>query len=809
MDYSTTPTQVKNYLSLLDNKENKYIWQIIGEREGVDLAPQNFCATLEKAYPVLVEANQAGYAIYVTINESKTDRRKATDICRVRAVFVELDRGDITEEDLKGLIEEYKVSFAVWSSPGKCHLYWRLADGVCAVDKFSSLQSVLQYKFKDWKAGRESKDLPRILRVPGFYHQKKEPFLSRLVVGTRFNWTSLEQLLDEIGIDDSIIEKAHSENYFPVDAFTKLSENPAVDGQKFVGTDSGNRNDALFNYCYQTYFVTKGLDLEDATVLALMHNKKNSPPLKDKEVIQVVKSAYTRFLEQGGISIVDGRVAVANVVSANSCGVGESDGYVPTPVKYDFSLTEMYPPNSQLSIASRIEQRFHNKIKYNRERGFYANTNGVWINSRDIQSKIIAYITYITNELESEPEFRNCFVDDNMTFKRTQMNHYIRDIHSASGLRNIKSLMESRAMIYEATDNFETQKDAHLLACSNGVINLLTGEKVEGEELEKSRLVYGIETPFYKGSKCHTWERFILSCMNGDVDSVEYVQKVCGYLLSGDTNLKSMFLIYGIPGTGKSIFLNVLSKLMGEYATELPPSLFLDKGADNMSMSMLAQAQYCRMCTVMELDEKDKWGKSIIKALTGEDYITCKLMRQDGFRYKPRFKLCIRANEMPHTDSLDQAIWERLKFLPFNVKFRGTDQEDTRLEQKLLEELPGILRWAQLGYAKLIETGFECPKSILASTKVIRLDCNSIDLFLEECLEVKKGWKIPMKDLYKSYDHWCTINDHKKSGRTRFERYLLHKELIKLEEGSKKILKGWIVKEEVRVNNGVNIFDMI
>jgi len=267
-------------------------------------------------------------------------------------------------------------------------------------------------------------------------------------------------------------------------------------------------------------------------------------------------------------------------------------------------------------------------------------------------------------------------------------------------------------------------------------------------------------------------------------------------------------MIYGIPGTGKSIFLNMLSKVLGPYAMELPPTVFLEKGQDLTSMSSLAQAQYCRMVTVMEVDEKDKWGKSIVKALTGDDLITAKLLFKDTFRYKPRFKICIRANELPHADSLDQAVWERLKIIPFNVKFRGTDLEDVHLERKLHKELPGILNWCIAGYSKVLELGLATPERIINITAQARNDVSNIDLFYSSILQQVPNYVAKLNDLYDSYSYWCVEQEYIAISLPKFRKYITH--MGHVPAGNKRgAVIGLKVVEEFKKVGGLDIHAMI
>ena len=109
------------------------------------------------------------------VNEGDGQGRSKENVVRVRAVFVDDDNGK------PGGLEKLKAAFPpphiiVESSPGKYHGYWFVSD--MPLDQFTPMQTKLAAKFGSDPA---IKDLPRVMRLPGFLHQKGEPFMTRIV----------------------------------------------------------------------------------------------------------------------------------------------------------------------------------------------------------------------------------------------------------------------------------------------------------------------------------------------------------------------------------------------------------------------------------------------------------------------------------------------------------------------------------------------------------------------------------------------------------------------------------------------------
>jgi hypothetical protein len=167
-------TQAKRFLERLDPTTTKFEFRTLDDnkdRESIALT-KTFYGTLGLHAFELVRLNKSGAGVFVTINETNGTGRAAEDIVRVRAVFVDLD-GKPLEPVLRHNLEPHIV---VESSPGRWHCYW-LIEGL-ALEDFSAVQLAL---IEHFHSDPKVHDLPRIMRMPGFFHRKAEPFRSRIV----------------------------------------------------------------------------------------------------------------------------------------------------------------------------------------------------------------------------------------------------------------------------------------------------------------------------------------------------------------------------------------------------------------------------------------------------------------------------------------------------------------------------------------------------------------------------------------------------------------------------------------------------
>jgi RepB DNA-primase from phage plasmid len=170
-------TMTSRFLDALD-PTGIFTFQTFGEAPGMKgKLIKVLHGTLQQHAVALSDLNRKGASINVMVNEGdgvthvgeRTCRVKAS-VLRVRSLFIDLDGSPIQP------VIDAEPDLIVESSADRWHAYWLVND--CLLENFSMLQEQLIKKFN---ADPSVKDLPRVMRLPGFLHQKNEPFLSRLI----------------------------------------------------------------------------------------------------------------------------------------------------------------------------------------------------------------------------------------------------------------------------------------------------------------------------------------------------------------------------------------------------------------------------------------------------------------------------------------------------------------------------------------------------------------------------------------------------------------------------------------------------
>lgn len=258
-----------------------------------------------------------------------------------------------------------------------------------------------------------------------------------------------------------------------------------------------------------------------------------------------------------------------------------------------------------------------------------------------------------------------------------------------------------------------------------------------------------------EGAECPMWQKFLLKVMGGDKDMVDYLQRVCGYCMTGSIKEHAMFFLYGTGANGKSVFIGVLRGVLGDYHVTAPIETFTASHTSGHPTD-LAGLMGARLVTAVETEEGRVWAESKLKAITGGDEISARFMRQDFFTFLPKFKLMIAGNHKPCLRTVDEAIRRRFQLIPFNITILEKER-DKDLSEKLESEWPAILRWMVNGCTAWMKEGLNPPKAVVEATKKYLADEDSIATWIEERCEVKENYEDTFANLFKSWKEWAEL----------------------------------------------------
>jgi putative DNA primase/helicase len=290
--------------------------------------------------------------------------------------------------------------------------------------------------------------------------------------------------------------------------------------------------------------------------------------------------------------------------------------------------------------------------------------------------------------------------------------------------------------------------DPWLLNTPDGIVDLRTGAICAARREDYLTKL----TAAGPGGSCPLWQKFLERITANNSELMAFMQRVCGYALTGNSSEHAFFFCYGIGGNGKGTFVNTFAGLMGDYAKAAPIEILIDS-RNERHPTELAGLQGARLVTAVETEEGRRWSESRLKMLTGGDPVSARYMRQDFFEYTPQFKLIVSGNHKPGLRAVDEAIRRRFRLLPFTVTIPEADR-DKELGDKLRKEWPGILAWAIQGCLAWQKKGLCAPDAVRNATEDYLFAEDAIgQWFGDRCVQ-STTWEFTTV-LYQDWQAWA------------------------------------------------------
>lgn len=306
--------------------------------------------------------------------------------------------------------------------------------------------------------------------------------------------------------------------------------------------------------------------------------------------------------------------------------------------------------------------------------------------------------------------------------------------------------------------------DPWFLNCLNGTLDLHTGRLLPHDPANLCTKT--IPVAYDQHAKCPTWIAFLRRVMAEKPELIKFLQRSIGYALTGSTGEQVLFFLYGTGANGKSTFIETCRNLLGEYAQQSEFDTFVTKKNDG-PRNDLARLKGARLVAAVEAAQGRQLAEHIIKQVTGGDTITARFLYREYFEFVPQFKLFLVANHKPVIVGTDEAIWRRIRLIPFTVTI-PKEERDKHLLEKLQRELPGILAWAVRGCLKWQEDGLGEPEAVSIATADYKREMDVMADFIEEQCVLGEQETVSAGLLYLAFQAWADKNGEEMLTQKRF-----------------------------------------
>jgi len=236
-----------------------------------------------------------------------------------------------------------------------------------------------------------------------------------------------------------------------------------------------------------------------------------------------------------------------------------------------------------------------------------------------------------------------------------------------------------------------------------------------------------------------------------------FIQQWLGLSLTGDVTEQLLAFFYGKGGNGKSVLIDAVSFVAGDYGETVPIETFLDHGKSRgggQATPDLAILPGVRFLRTSEPEKGAKLAEAMVKLVTGGEPIQARHLNRDFFKFYPQFKLTMSGNYRPTISGTDEGIWRRVRLVPFGVTI-PKEERDIHLHEKLRAEASGILNWLLDGLRVWIDKGLHEPEDVLQATAEYRSASDPLGRFLSQCVIDSIGDRIQSSVLHQVYEAWC------------------------------------------------------
>lgn len=341
--------------------------------------------------------------------------------------------------------------------------------------------------------------------------------------------------------------------------------------------------------------------------------------------------------------------------------------------------------------------------------------------------------------------------------------------------------------------------DPHLLGVKNGVINLKTGELIQGRaDLHITRRAPVAYQPGF--DSLPRFREFLDFATYGDKEYQNWLQRAMGYTLTGLHTYDVMFLVYGPPGTGKNVLIEAFVKAMGTKQYALPlPSEVLGSGdgkSNQTDQYYWAEMRGRRMIWVDELPETERMKENAVKKLTGSSEIQARSPGERPFTFESQAKLWITTNHRPIIT--DDAMWRRIRPIPWD---RQPINPDPTLKAFMHDPdggLPAVLAWAVEGAQQILNSkeadALGWCKRVEEAAEMYRRNEDRLGMFLEEEMEAEATAEISIKSMYGPYQAWSEGRGERAMSQIAFTRKLQDRGVQVTGTGSRAMVLGYTTR---------------
>jgi putative DNA primase/helicase len=348
--------------------------------------------------------------------------------------------------------------------------------------------------------------------------------------------------------------------------------------------------------------------------------------------------------------------------------------------------------------------------------------------------------------------------DPHGVFSDRVIAHHKRRTLSTAGMKAL--LAQAKAAPELSVDADQLDGDPYALCTPAGVVDLRNGHLRRADPARDLHSRATSVTPHTM--KTPRWHRFLGDTFGQDAEGremIDFLHLLLGYSITGDVGAQVLPFLHGEGKNGKSVLLDTMVQVLGDYADAASPGFLTERGAAEHSTA-LTELHGRRLVVCSELSSNDKFDEARVRLLTGGDRIKARRMHQDYFSFSPTHHLWLLGNHRPEVTTGGFAFWRRIRLIPCTRTVPADRKIDNLAFDLVRDEGPGILQWLIEGAQRYLATRdpLRGPGPVTAATTAYATAEDHIGRFLSErCTRERDtghGLRVEQGLLHSEYTSW-------------------------------------------------------
>ncbi len=336
---------------------------------------------------------------------------------------------------------------------------------------------------------------------------------------------------------------------------------------------------------------------------------------------------------------------------------------------------------------------------------------------------------------------------------------------SSSSIRGALTLASTEAAVVVTPDDLDA--DPFLLNCTNGTLDLRTGQLHAHRPADLLTKMTG--AAYRPDARGPVFARFLERVQPG-AGMRDYLGRLLGHGLEGRVVEHVLGIHHGAGRNGKGTLIGAVKSALGDYADAADPDLLTARTFDAHPTST-ADLYGLRLAILHETDKGRRLAEATVKRLTGGDRLKARRMREDFWSFDPSHTFVMLTNHKPVISGTDEAIWTRLRLVPWDVVIPAAER-DLALADKLTLELDAVLNFLVTGYQAWRERGLDDPQEVMAATEAYRAESDALARFLDQRCLTGPHFHVRSAELFNAWSKWCADEGEEAGTQTAFSTTL-------------------------------------